>query len=198
MDFAGPLYLTTTEEDVTERKLHKAYICLYMCASTRALHLELVPNLSVSTFLQPFRRFTTRRGLPTKLLSENAKSFKAASKEVNGIVRSAEVQRYFANKGITWDFIVEKAPWQRGFWERMVKCVKRCLKKVIGHASLSFEEMSTLLIEVEATLNNRPITNVYNEEEGVSYLLTPAKLIYGRNIATTPKDQHFKIISQGF
>ena len=115
MDFAGPLYLTTEGEDDKERKLQKAYICLYTCASTRALHLELVPNLSVATFLQSFRRFTARRGLPTKLLSDNAKTFKAAAKEVKGITRSMEVQRYLANKGIAWEFIVEKAPWQGGF-----------------------------------------------------------------------------------
>ena len=105
------------------------------------------------------------------------------------------MQRFLANKGITWNFIVEKAPWQGVFWERMVQCVKRCLKKTVGQASLSHEEMRTILIEVEATLNNRPITYVYDDEEGISYPLTPAALIYGRNIATTPNSRQFEFIS---
>lgn len=100
MDFAGPLYLKGVDN---ERVLEKAYVCLFTCASTRALHLELVPNLSVNTFLQSFRRFTARRGLPSKLLSDNAKTFKAAAKEVKAIVRSTEIQRYLANRGIMWD-----------------------------------------------------------------------------------------------
>ncbi len=195
IDFAGPLYLTINAENGKTRTLQKAYVCLYTCTSTRALHLELVPDLSVPTFLQSFRRFAARRGLPTRILSDNAKTFKSAAKEVKLISRSTEVQRYFANKGIVWNFIVEKAPWQGGFWERMVKCVKRCLKKSVGRASLSFEEMRTILIEVEATLNNRPMTYVYDDDEGISYPLTPATLIYGRNIATTPNDKQFEVVS---
>ncbi len=99
------------------------------------------------------------------------------------------------NKGVIWKFIVERAPWQGGFWERMVRCVKRCLKKVVGRAFLSFEEMRTVLIEIEGTLNNRPLTYVYDEEQGISYPLTPSSLIYGRTIATTASDKHYDVIS---
>ena len=73
--------------------------------------------------------------------------------------------------------------------------MKRCLKKVVGRASLSFEEMRTVLIEIEATLNNRPLTYVYDDEQGISYPLTPSLLIYGRTIATTSNDKQFEIIS---
>ena len=72
--------------------------------------------------------------------------------------------------------------------------MKHCLKTV-GQAYLSFEEMHTLLIEIEATLNNRPLTYIYDDEQGVSHPLTPAALIYGRTIATTPNDKQFEIIS---
>jgi hypothetical protein len=66
---------------------------------------------------------------------------------------SKEVNRYFVNRRITWEFITEKAPWHGGFWERMVRSVKRCLKKAIGRASLSFGELRALLVEIESTLN---------------------------------------------
>ena len=99
------------------------------------------------------------------------------------------------NKGVAWEFIIEKAPWQGGFWERMVGSMKRCLKKAVGRASLSFEEMRTVIIEIEATLNNRPITNLYDDEQGISYPLTPSSLIYGRTIATKPNDKQFEVSS---
>ena len=161
IDFAGPLY-------VKDDSKQKTYICLYTCALTRAIHLELTEDLSVRTFLLAFRRFTSRRGVPTRLLSDNAKTFKAAAKEVKLILRSEEVQRYFATKGVTWQFIIEKAPWQGGFWERLVQSIKRCLKKNLGRTSLTFEELITILVEIEATLNNRPLSYLYDDEEGIS------------------------------
>ena len=82
LDFAGPLYITSSKEGQANEVSQKAYICLYTCASTRAIHLELLCYLSVKSFLQSFRRFASRRGLPSTLLSDNAKTFKAGSKEV--------------------------------------------------------------------------------------------------------------------
>ncbi|CAB3977862.1 Hypothetical predicted protein [Paramuricea clavata] len=73
--------------------------------------------------------------------------------------------------------------------------VKRCLKKSIGRATLSFEELRTILIEIESTLNNRPITYIYDDEEGISYPLTPSCLLYGRRTTTTPNDSQFEIVS---
>lgn len=194
LDFAGPLFV---KEDVTtaKPKLRKVYVTLFTCASTRAVHLELLINLSTDAFLQAFRRFSSRRGTPRTLISDNAKTFKSAAKELSTIKRSNEVERYLSNKGVTWEFITEKAPWHGGFWERLIKSVKRCLKKSIGRASLSFEELRTILIEIESTLNSRPLTYVYDDEEGILYPLTPSALIYGRRTTTTPNDNHYEIVS---
>ena len=193
IDFAGLLCTASNSDKKTESS--KVYVCLYTCASSRAVHLELVPGLSVPTFLQSFRRFVARRGLTVKLISDNAKTFKSSAGEVAKIARSSEVQTQLANKGVSWDFIVERPPWHGGFWERMVRCVKRCLKKSIGRTSLTFEELRTILVEVEATLNNRPLTYTYDDEEGVSCPLTPADLIYGSRISSTVNDKHFEIVS---
>ena len=89
----------------------KVYIALFTCASTSALYLELVENMSAATFLQAFRRFTSRRGLPNKILMDNANTLKSESKEVRMISESKEVKRYFANRTVTWGFITEKAPY---------------------------------------------------------------------------------------
>ncbi|XP_028412044.1 uncharacterized protein LOC114534773 [Dendronephthya gigantea] len=189
IDFAGPLYSTSNG------KSEKVYICLFTCCSTRAVHLELVPSLSVPLFLQAFRRFVSRRGLPSRLITDNAKTSKSASKEVKNILRLVEIQQEMASKGIKWDFIIEKAPWQGGFYERMIQSTKRCLKKILGRSSVDFESLRTLLVEIETTINNRPLMYMYDDEEGISYPLTPSQLIYGRQISLTPSDRQFDIIS---
>ena len=190
IDFAGPLYV-----HIAETKENKAYICIFTCASTRALHLEVTEGLSANTFLLAFRRFCGRIGIPSIILSDNAKTFKHCAKEITRIVRSEEVHQYLSNKQITWTFIAEKAPWWGGFWERLVQSVKRCLRKVVGRATLTLDELTTVIIEIETTLNNRPLTYMHDDNEGVSHALTPASLIYGRRIATTPSSCQFEITS---
>ena len=108
LDFAGPLYL---QNNINQSK---AYICLFTCASTRAVHLELTLNLNVPSFLLAFRRFVGRHGLPNTLLSDNVKTFRAASKEVCAIIRAPEILQYFTIHQISSKFIVERAPWWGG------------------------------------------------------------------------------------
>ena len=81
IDFAGPL-------TVSDKENAKCYVCLFTCASTRALHLELTETLDVEEFIRAFRRFSARRGLPGTVISDNAKTFKSASKEVRRLLRS--------------------------------------------------------------------------------------------------------------
>ena len=83
-------------------------------------------------------------------------------------VRSTEVKDFLVNKGADWKFITERASWMEGTWERLVQTVKRSIKKVIGHLSLNFEELDTLVTEVEAVVNERPLTYVYDDLEGVA------------------------------
>ncbi|XP_028400806.1 uncharacterized protein LOC114523939 [Dendronephthya gigantea] len=195
LDFLGPLYVLERKDSNAEESMKKTYVCLYTCASTRAVHLELTPDLTVPAFLRSFRRFTSRFGVPITLISDNAKTFKSASREVKNIVRSSEVQCHLSNRGVDWKFIVERAPWWGGFWERMVKVVKRVLKKVIGSSKLTYDELYTILTEVETIVNDRPITYIYDDEESISYALSPSQLIYGRRLASTPNSAHFESVS---
>ena len=110
LDFAGLLYVERkTSEDKSDES-QKVYVCLFMCASTRAVHLELTPALRVESFSLAFRRLTSRRGLPAAITSDNAKTFRSSSQDIRKITRAEEVRRYLANKQITWNFIVEKGP----------------------------------------------------------------------------------------
>ena len=80
-------------------------------------------------------------------------------------------------------------------WERLVRSIKRPLKKVIGRTSLGFDELRTLIVEIEGLLNARLITYVYDDTEAISYPLAPSHLVYGRRITTSPNTQHYEVVS---
>lgn len=182
VDFAGPLYVKN------KGTVEKAYIALFTCAVTRAVHLELVSDLSTEKFLMALKRFVSRRGLCRVIYSDNARTFKRADQDLKTLwraIKEPELQKYFSEKGIAWKYIAERAAWWGGFWERLVRSVKTCLRKVMGRASLSFEEITSLLAEVEATINSRPLTFVYNEPEEPQPL-TPAHFLIGRRLSALP------------
>ncbi len=110
VDFAGPLYIKNRKDS----DMQKAYIALFSCCSSRALHLELTMDLSVETFIRCLRRFTSRRGVPELIISDNTKTFKAAKKLLNKIFNHPSVRRYCTSKRITWKFNVDRAPWWGG------------------------------------------------------------------------------------
>lgn len=99
------------------------------------------------------------------IISDNAKTFRATDKALKTLYNHPEVVSELSNKEIEWRFNLERAPWWGGFFERMVGCVKRCLRKVLGNARLTFDELCTALVEVEGTLNSRPLTYEYSELE---------------------------------
>ena len=174
VDFAGPLYIKGSDG-----KMNKAYIALFTCCVTRAVHIELVENLLASTFVNCLRRFCSRRGTPNLLISDNAKTFKATDKVLKKLCESDKVQHYMTERRITWKFILERSPWMAGFYERLVGSVKRCLRKVLANARLSFDEINTVLTEIEFTLNSRPLTYLYDDLEEV---LTPFHLLFGSRL----------------
>jgi len=118
------------------------------------------------------------------LVSDNGKTFKAAAKVIERMLNEAEVQQYTAQMGLEWRFNLEKAPWWGGVFERMIKSVKRCLRKTIGKARLTYEELMTALAEVEMIVNSRPLSYVSSED--VEEPLTPFHLIAGRRILSLP------------
>ena len=160
VDFAGPHHVRTSE--AVESK--KVWLCLYTCCSTRAVNLDLVLDMTTSTFMRSFRRFTARWGTPSRMISDNRKTFKSASTLIKDTLKSPEARRYFTQLRVEWRLNLEKAPCWGGVFECMVKLTKRCLKKVFGRNCLTYDELLTLVIEVEAVLNSRPLTYISSED----------------------------------
>ncbi|XP_066910933.1 uncharacterized protein [Clytia hemisphaerica] len=120
-------------------------------------------------------RFFSSYGCPKKAYSDNGTNF-----------TSEELQTVAKFKGISRKFNIQEAPWYGGMFERMVRCVKRCLKKILRRSNLNYDQMITVLKEIENVFNNRPLTFLYTDD--LSNPLTPNKLLYGRNIYTTNVD----------
>ena len=180
IDFAGPLFIKTESQ-----ALKKVYIALFTCATTRALHLEIVPNLSCEAFLRCLKRFVFRRGIPNLIVMDNAKTFKAASKRLTNIFKSAAVNHYLVRHNIKWKYNLAKAPWWGGFYERLIKGVKLCLKRNVGKSRLSYDELQTIVSEIEGVLNSRPLTYLYSNE--LEEPLTPSQLVIGKRLLNMPE-----------
>lgn len=182
IDFAGPVNIRCLKQRDT------AYIALFTCATTRALHIELVSDLTTDKFLLSLQRFVGRRGLPHTIYTDNATTFHAANKELILLwqaLSSAKTQQYYAQNGITWKFIAPRAAWWGGWWERLIGIIKQCLRKVLGRSLLDEESLSTVLIGIEAALNSRPL--VYEEgKDDSSAALTPAHFLTGRKLTAIP------------
>ena len=180
VDFTGTLYVKESNGE------HKAYICLFTCASTRAIHLEVVSDLSTESFMLAFRRFTSRRSLPSIMLSDNASTYLAAAEELKMLFESDDIKEAFGRQGVDWQFIPKRAPWYGGFWERLIGLTKQAIKKTLGRAFISLEHLQTIVVEIEGMMNDRPLTYMYSDLQDPQPL-TPAHLLYGRRLQQAPR-----------
>ncbi|UYV64112.1 hypothetical protein LAZ67_2006597, partial [Cordylochernes scorpioides] len=165
VDLAGPL---------TETGGKKIWVVLYTCAVYRAVHLELTKTVSTEGFLDTFRRFVARRGRQSIVYSDNGLNFVGCNnlfKKVNwnDVLRYATVQR------IKWNFNPPTAAFWGGWWERLVGLMKQLIRKVLGDKTVSYEELQTVICEVESAMNSRPLTAI-SEESGL-VPITPAKFM---------------------
>ncbi|GFY25750.1 integrase catalytic domain-containing protein [Trichonephila clavipes] len=164
LDYAGPLIM---KPNVPKSKTKlKSYICVFVCMSTKAVPLEAVSDLSSAAFLAALKRFVERRGLPSDVYSDNGKNFKGVAnylKQLFQIIRSETIQNFATSHFIHWHFIPPYSPHFGGLWESAVKLTKAHLIKACKTTILNFEELTTLLCQIEACLNSRPLTPLFSD-----------------------------------
>ena len=180
VDYTGAMTITG-EADMPK----KVYICLFTCASTRAVHLEVAEDLSSETFLQLFRTFAARRSCPRIIISDNATNFVGAAPFITDIMNDPKVQQALTSRQCQWRFVTPRAPWQNGFTERMIGIVKNCLRKTLHRAKVNLKELRTVITEIETRVNNRPLTYLDDSSIHVE-AITPSHLLHGRRLEPFP------------
>ena len=118
------------------------------------------PDVSTAATINALRRFFAHRGTPVLLVSDNAINFVAADNELQLIFKSSPLQNFLANKEVKLKFIPPHAPHFSGIRKRFIRSCKDALYSVIGSQTLADDTFATALNEIEAFLNNRPITDV--------------------------------------
>lgn len=171
----------------------KCYVALFVCFATKAIHLELVSDLSTTRFIAAFKRFVSRRGLPKMMYSDQGRNFIGAEKELNRMFkrRYSKENEYIRHEllkdGVQWSFNPASAPHFGGLWEAGVKSMKTHLKRVLGDQKLTFEKFYTLLTQIEATLNSRPLCALTADPNDLN-ALTPAHFLIHRSLIVIPDD----------
>ncbi|XP_070166148.1 uncharacterized protein [Polyergus mexicanus] len=196
VDYAGPMNIIPSVGRGQRSK--KYYVAVFICLSTKAVHLEYVDDYASNGFLSAFRRFASRRGLPSDMYSDNGTNFQGADRELNTtfqrLVADPQIQDAIANDNIKWHFIPPSAPHFGGLWEAGVKGLKFHLKRAIGSRTLSQIEFATLLCQIEACLNSRPISALHDDPNDFS-ALTPGHFLVGRPLVSPPEESVLDIDS---
>jgi len=183
VDYAGPVAIRASAgRGVVTRK---AYIAIFICMATRAIHLELVGNYSTSAFIDAYSRFCARRGMPCAMYFDKATTFTGADCELAKIYQATLRDSNFLNQAATdkikWHFIPPHAPHFGGLWETGVRSVKHHLRRVLSSHTLTYEEFAIVLCKIEACLNSRPIGLLHDQLTDYEPL-TPGHVLIGSAI----------------
>lgn len=185
VDFAGPLQMR--EVRLRKSRTYKVYIAVFICLAVKAVHLEVVTELSTEAFLCALDRFIARRGMPSDIFSDCGTNFIGADKQLQSIVNKPENQTILANARSTcsWHFNPPSAPHFGGLWEAAVRSAKRLLIRVMGTHIFTYEEFTTVLTRVEAVLNSRPLTPLSSDPTDLDYL-SPGHFLIGQPLLAIP------------
>ncbi|XP_062541491.1 uncharacterized protein LOC134209526 [Armigeres subalbatus] len=179
----------------------KGYIALFVCLSSKAIHMELAVDLSSQAFINVLKRFVSRRGVPTTILSDNGTNFIGANSELHKLYQLFRneatieaVRNYCLPLEINWKFIPARSPEFGGVWEAGVKSAKHHIRRVVGESKYTYDQWNTIIIQIEAILNSRPLVPMSSDPSDLK-AISPAHLLIGRDLTAIPEPslEHLKL-----
>ena len=179
IDYTGVIKYRKRNKQVAD-----CYLVIFTCLVTRAVHIEVVSTMDAYEFILAFQRMVYQRGNPKNVFTDNALYFKKASKDLgeNYARNNKDIQALQDKYKFKWHFTVPYHSSGSGVWERMVRSVKTPLRKVLGNALVTYTELYTIVKQVEAHVNERPLAQM---SESSFDCITPSMLVTGRKLRPT-------------
>ncbi|XP_063991171.1 uncharacterized protein LOC135169802 [Diachasmimorpha longicaudata] len=191
VDYCGPFYMK--DRKFRNRNQVKVYVAVFICLAVKAVHLEVVSDLTSSGFCAALDRFISRRGKPTLIESDNGTNFTGANNELKRILavlqqpdENDKISRILINQGIQWKFTPPLSPHFGGIWEAAVKSFKHHAVRFMGLVLFTFEEFNTLVIQIEDILTSRPLTPISADPNDLQALI-PAHFLIGDTFTNRPE-----------
>ena len=175
IDYFGPFYVTVG------RHSEKRYGCVFSCMTSRAIHLEIAHSLTTDSFINALRRFIARRGNVSSITSDNGTNLVSGNKDLKESIsewNSVYIEDWLKQRHIEWKFNPPYASHFGGVFEREIRSVRKILFSMLNDQiiKLNDENLCTIMCEVEAVLNNRPLTEVSSDSSNLE-ALTPNHLL---------------------
>ncbi|XP_076852605.1 uncharacterized protein LOC143506910 [Brachyhypopomus gauderio] len=183
VDYFGPFEVRRA------RSMVKRYGVLFTCLALRAVHIEVAHSLDTSSCINAIRRFICRRGQVSTMRSDNGTNFVGAERELREALEEldqSQIREYLMQKGITWIFNTPTASHQGGIWERQIRTVRKVLNSLLRQQVLDDDGLHTLLSEVEAIINDRPLTAASDDSNDLEVLTPNHLLLMKRQPALPP------------
>ena len=195
VDVFGPWQVLTrrTRGGVAQAK---RWAVMFTCLAVRAIHIEIVEAMDTSSFINALRRFLALRGHVTRFYSDCGTNFVGAQGELQtalGEMDKKQIEIYMSQKGTEWVFNPPHASHMGGAWERMIGIARRVIDAMLQELPtklLTHETLTTLMAEVSAIVNNRPLTPVSNDPEAPE-ILTPSMILTHKTLPSLPPPGKF-------
>ena len=182
VDYFGPF------EVKSRRSVVKRYGVIFTCLAIRAIHIEVAPSLDTDSYINALRRFIARRGQVQELRSDNGTNFIGAERELRTAIEQwnqSQINNVLLQKGIKWTFNPPTGSHHGGSWERLIRSVRKVLNSTLNVQNLDEEGLHTVLCEVEAIINGRPITKASTDPNDLE-ALTPNHLLLLKTLPSLP------------
>jgi len=173
LDIFGPL-------KISMKTPGKRYGLIFTCATTRAVHLELMQNMTAHEVFQAMRKFFARRGIPHLIYSDNGKQLTAVRSRLQQFLQELRTANPNVELRLTWHLQTAASPWRGGFYERLIRTIKEALVALTFKRVINDDELVITLYEIEGRMNSRPLFNY----EGA--VITPADFFVGKSLLRLP------------